>query len=357
MTLVLRALSLLLLAALLSGCESSPENTGSHGAVNVASGTKDPGENDDQTQDPTRFSLRGGVLFPLKGGRVYWYRALIRPGNGPEQVREVALVSMWDRDAGTHLETVGLGEANTALRFVVGQRAKNANTLYVLPAGLGDAAYSISLLSQREELRRIQILGRTWETILVERRVGSSRMRHWLAPNQGLVRYDVEIQGEVVLSLELVEELRQGPPPAGYACSTPDDFWRAYQTALRRFDIQGVSRLLRPALLRRLTWPVGGGLDDFGPDKDLLRKARATLRPQEVLQDQIRSIMPDLLAVELRPTGPWALTTDGDRQLATAPAQLVAWVDGKREEGEAELVLSSTAKGHWQLEAFRPKPE
>jgi hypothetical protein len=350
MVLALRTLSLVFVATLLSGCETT-QSTDGPDSVDAGVGAVEPVGQED-AQDPTKFSLRGGQLLPMKGGRVFWYRAVLRPQNAPEQVREVALVTMWDRDAGTHLELVGLGEADTALRFVVGQRAKNANTLYVLPGGLGDSAYSVSLLAQRDALRGISVRGRTWETILVERRVGASRMRHWLAPNQGLVRYEVEVQGEVVFALELVEELRQGAPSTGYACSTPEEFWRSYRTAIRHFDVQGLSRLLGPALRQRLVW---SGADDFGPDKEFLSKARVSPRPKEVLQEQIRSIMPDLLAVQLSPTGAWSQSSEGERQLATAPGKLVAWVDGGRQEGEAELVLGRTADGHWQLESFRPK--
>jgi hypothetical protein len=350
----LRILPLILLMAV-AGCETPDRGAGD--ALDVAVTVKDEEdeEPDDDAPDPADYSLRAGQLFPMKPGRVYWYAATTRPRNAPEQTREIAIVSMWDRDAGTHLETVGLGEPETALRFVIGQRARNANTLYVLPGGFGEGAYSMTVLGQREELRRVHVVDRTWETIIFEHREGSSRMRHWLAPNQGLVRYDVEIEGEVVFSLELVDELRQGTPREGYSCSTPDEFWRSYRAALKRLDVQGLQRLLAPALRRRLARPARDG--DLGLDKTLLRKARVSPRPSDILQERIRSMMPDLLGVELRPTGSWSLKKGAERELATAPAELVAWVDGKRKTGDAELVLSRGPKGEWQLETFRPKPE
>ena len=85
MVLAPRMLSLVLVATLLAGCET-PSGAGGHGANEEAQGAADPvGEED--AQDPTQYSLRGGQLLPMKGGRIYWYRAVLRPEQAPVQVR------------------------------------------------------------------------------------------------------------------------------------------------------------------------------------------------------------------------------------------------------------------------------
>jgi hypothetical protein len=339
---------LLCAAALLAGCPSTTPHPPADPPEPVPAPS--PFEDDDDDDDEP-YDLRPAQLMPMRPGRVTWYRATFYDPPRRPRTRRIAFVSMWDKASGNHLESVGLGDRQMPMRLV-----RRHERLYVFPGGLGERGYDFRLRGLRAKLQNLETPAGPKQAVLLEHQEGSLDLRHWFAPETGLVRYEINVNGESALTLEILEELSQGTPKTGYPTDTPAAFWSSYTEAIRRVDVQRLEHLLAPSLARRVHWPAKDVARDLEPDRGLLSKARVSPQHTDLLQERIRSLIPDLLDVQLTPAGAWAHSEADDLAFATAPAHVVAWLDGVRSEGTGEIVLcrpGGDKKAPWRLAEFR----
>ncbi len=330
-----------LITALLLGCDSTPEGGADAPTPVVERGARaEPGV------------LLARDLLPVRAGQVFWYEATLRPSpEASPHVREAALFAAWDRDFGLHLESLGL---ESSLRFLPKKQPdKRKDLLYVLPAGLNERGYMLDLRARTKNLRTVKTPAGTFEAITLRHEEDGVEIEHCFAKGVGLVRYVLSLGGTELLRLELVEQLVQGPAP-GYTCDTPAKFWKAYEHALRRLDVETLEELIAPRMRERLQWPASDEVSGLGgPDPDVLSGARADTNRVGLLVERIRLLIPELLDVQLSVTGPWVVKPGSELHTATAKGILVAWLDGRREVGPITIVLERPAdQAAWQLADF-----
>lgn len=288
-------------------------------------------------------------LLPLDDS-VRWYE--VRRA-GSERVRQVALLTA--RRGRLFLEAVGLTAPGTSpLRFWRG-----GDEVWLLPAGalgpeVGHAPYRAWSADPtwddgpegRGRRTAVDVVatpsGEARGVRVDHARSGDVLVRHVFAHGVGLVTLEVHVRGEVALRLDLVEVCPRGSPPVPYDASTPPALWRSVGEALRRADVDGLDRLMSPALRRRKRTSAWERVADLAPGGP----------PSEAPQaDRVAAALGELLDLDVRPRGAWVV--DGDE--ATAPA-LVTVPDepsGMTRTMRGQLVLRRHADGAWRWEDVR----
>ncbi len=261
-------------------------------------------------------------LLPLEPGVVRWYE--VRRA-GSERPRRVALLTTPGEgrgDAGLLLEAVGLAPpGEPTLRLWRGE-----DEVWLLPAGalgpeVGHAPYRAwtvdTAWDDGPEGRGRRAPAELSPTPLGALRVvqvdharsGDVLVRHVFAPEHGLVSLEVVVRRETALRLDLVEASPRGTPAGGYDASAPAACWQSVGEALRRADVDGLARLMGPALRPRLRTSAWERVRDLAPDA----AARAEVAP---LAERVRHEVGELLELDVRVRGPWSVA--GDEALAPA---------------------------------------
>lgn len=292
-------------------------------------------------------AVRAEALLPVKQQLALWYRVTLHGAEGKAKPRhDVAFFAAYDRNVGLYLESLGLGGEGDSLRLVVRNRE-----IWILPSTTGflsPRAMQRIYSERRGEGERVTLktafgLLRVRKIVHKERDLES---RYWFGRGRGLVRMELLVRAAPMFTLELVEIVARGRPQGGYPTKTPAQLWASFNKALRRLDVPALERFMSPdmrAKVRKPGWP-----------RELPKAVRAMTRG-DPRSERIRLMIPDLLAVRLRPLGSWELETKRTPERATARALLTARVDGKVKKSEVVLVLERHA-GSWKWAGWEKMP-
>lgn len=353
---------------LLASCRGSPDPTPldspagdvKHGPGDVeASGepTDDDGAAADRrAREAARREL--ARLLPLDERVVSWFE--VRRADRERARRVAALTMLRGNRAGAprFLETIGLtGAAEPTLRLWRGD-----DEVWVLPAGalgpeVGHAPYRALTADAawddgpegRGRRGPVEVvstpLGQLRALRVDHARSGDVLVRHVFAPDHGLVGLEVVVRRESRLRLDLVEVSPRGAPPDGYDASTPSALWQSVGEALRRADVDGLSRLMSPALRRRERTSAWERVRDLAP----VPTDRAA---GESPSERVRAELGELLELDVRVHGAW--TVDGDAAVASASVTVpLERGDGPPRTVRGEVVLRWRADGAWRWEDLR----
>lgn len=340
----------------LCGCEGGPEpdlapdaELGSQAAHEAADHV------DDEAAAAARRAREGARrelsrLCPVDERAVLWFEALRR---GSERATLAAFfAASGGAGAGPYLDSVGLAAPGEPSLTMLRSREE----VWIVPRGalgeeLGHAPYRALTpdplwddgtegRGRRAAPERIETRLGPLEVVRTEHtRSGDIGVRHFFAPDRGLVRLEVVVRQETVLRLELTEVAPRERPAGGYDVASPSALWRSVREAIRRLDVEALGRLMAPELHARARASAWDRVSDLAPPYR---------RPpgQDPLAERIRAEVGDLLQLDLRVRSAWAVT--GDDAAATVLATIVDPATSVRRVERGQLVLRREPEGTWR---------
>lgn len=296
-------------------------------------------------------------LLPLDPAAVRWYE--VRREEGARAHRAALLTAEGGGKAGSRvlLEAVGLtGPGEPTLRLWRGE-----DEVWLLPGGalgpeVGHAPYrawttdpswddGLEGKGRRAPMETVSTpLGELRAVRVEHARSGDVLVRHLFAPDHGLIGLEVVVRRQLRLRLDLVEVTPRGAPPGGYDASAPAALWQSVGLALRRADVDGLSRLMSPTLRGRARTSAWERVRDLAPST----RTAAPFEPTPA--DRVRAELGELLELDVRVRGAWAVDDDE----AFAPAFVtVPGDDGAPRTVRGQVVLRWRPEGVWKWEDLR----
>lgn len=285
-------------------------------------------------------------LLPIDAREVQWY-AVWRG----DRAAEAALFAAEGAEGRPFLDSAGLSAPGAADGDVGLRLWPTGDELWVFPAGaLGPEVGTVPYRAWAPETtwtdgadgrgRRgapevVETRAGQWRCVRTDHTRGDLTIRHFFAPERGLVRLEVLVRQAPRVRLDLVEVVPRGAPAEGYDASTPQALWRSVRAAIRRADMDGFEGLVAPALRRP------------APRRSL--SSRVGPEDGDPRADRVRARLDEVIALELLVRSTWTVTGD------EAVAQGV--IAGDRQKGElvrVRVLLARGADGAWRWNGVEP---